>query len=294
MTVLRLSFEHMEKNLKVLVIACCLWTALTSVGHAQVADRQFVVLGSGVACRTAPSLSGAVVERLNVADLRNRAPGEFAAPDWVPVEIAGGRVCFVSHRLVTEFDADFPERAVIAIVESTARLTGRIPFDRMAAVHTLFENRWQGIAVDGSAEMELIELQMLESTAHAIDVFGGDLRRADVAAWLDRHERRLTYNEIGGRWSVEPEWFWALHDRYRDDPLADRIARTASRRDPRGECEGYVPCYIGRMLYGEFEYLRRHPEGAYVPEMLQSILDYLALLDIFGSIRSGVQGERRR
>lgn len=269
----------MEKHLKVLVIACCLWTALTSVGHAQVADRQFVVLGSGVACRAVPSLSGPVVERLGVADLLNQAAGEFVAPDWVPVQVAVGRVCFVSRRLITDFDVDFPERAVITIVESTARLTGRVPFGRMAAVHTLFENRWQGIAVDGSAEMELLELQMLESTAHAIKVFRGDLRRADVAAWLDLHERRLTYNEIGGRWGVEPEWFWALHDRYRDDPLADRIAWTASRRDPRGECEGHVPCYLGRMLYGEFEYLRRHPDGAYVPETLQSILDYLVLLD---------------
>ena len=212
----------------------------------------------------------------------------------MPVEVAGGRVCFVSRRLVTDFDVDFPERAVIAIVESTARLTGRIPFGRMAVVHALFENRWQGIAVDGSAEMELLELQVLEKTARSIGhedlswgsesdrsrgLRRGDARRADIAAWLDRHERRLTYFEISARWGVERRWFWALHDRYRDDPLADRIAWTASRQVPRGECEGFVACYVGHMLYGEFEYLRRHPDGAYVPETLQRILDYLILLE---------------
>ena len=53
----------------------------------------------------------------------------------------------------------------------------------MAAVHALFENRRQGIAVDGSAEMELLELQVLERTARSIDVFRGDALRADDAAW---------------------------------------------------------------------------------------------------------------
>ena len=284
----------MEIHLKALAVVCCALTVLVSVGHAQKPDRQVVVLGSGVACRAAPSLSGSVVERLDVAELVNRAASQSEAPDWVPVEIAGGRVCFVSRRLVTDFDVDFPERAVIAIVESTARLTGRIPFGRMAVVHALFEDRWQGITVDGLAVMELLELQVLERTARSIShedlswgsesdrsrgLRRGDALRADIAAWLDRHERRLSYFEIGGQWGVEPEWYWALHDAYRDDPLADRIAWTASRQDPPGECEGYFPCYVGRFLYGEFEYLRRHPDGAYVPETLQSILDYLILLD---------------
>ena len=284
----------METRWKALTVVCCAWTVLVSVGHAQAPDRQVVVLGRDVACRAAPSLSGSIVERLEVADLLYRAAGESGAPDWVPAEIAGGRVCFISRRLVTDFHVDFPERAVVAIVENTARLTGRIPFGRMAVVHALFEDRWQGITVDGSAEMELLELQVLEKTARSIShedlswgsesdgsqgLRRGDALRAHIAAWLDRHERRLDYSEIGAEWRVEPEWFWALHDRYRDDPLADRIAWTASRRDPRGECEGHVPCYLGRMLHGEFEYLRRHPDGAYVAETLQRILDYLILLD---------------
>ncbi len=130
--------RSVETRLKALAIVCCVWATLISVGHAQVPDRQLVVLGRDVACRAAPALSGSVVVRLDVADLLNRAASESGAPDWVPVEVAGGRVCFVSRRLAANFDVDFPERAVIAIVESTARLTGRIPFDRMAAVHALF------------------------------------------------------------------------------------------------------------------------------------------------------------
>ena len=286
--------RSVEIHLKVLAVVSCAWTVLVCVGHAQAPDRQVVVLGSGGACRAAPSLSASVVERLDVAELLNRAASQSGALDWVPVEVARGRVCFVSRRLVTNFESDLPERAVIAIVESTARLTGRIPFGRMAVVHALFENRWQGITVDGSAEMELLELQVLERTARSIGhedlswgsesdrsrgLRRGDALRADIEAWLDRHERRLTYFEIGAQWGVEPEWYWALHDAYRDDPIADRIAWSASRQDPPGECEGYMPCYVGRMLHGEFEYLRRHPDGAYVPETLQSILNYLIVLD---------------
>ena len=292
-------------HLKVLVVVACAWTVLVSVGHAQTPDRQVVVLGRGVACRAAPSLSGSVVERLEVAELLNRAASQSGALDWVPVEVAGGRVCFVSRRLVTNFDIDFPERAVIAIVESTARLTGRIPFGRMAVVHALFENRWQGITVDGSAEMELLELQVLERTARSIGhedlswgsesdrsrgLRRGDARRADIAAWLDRHERRLTYFEISARWGVVPEWYWALHDAYRDDPLADRIAWTASRQDPPGECEGDLACYVGRGFYGEFEYLRQHPDGAYVPETLQGILDYLIFLNERPQVKRACDG----
>ena len=276
-------------------LGCWLVIAVAAT-WAQTTAPQLVVLGRNVACRAAPALSGAVVVRLDVADLVDQAATESEPPDWVQVAIDDGSTCFVSHRLVTPFDPAAPERAVVAIVESTARLTGRMPFGRMAAVHALFENRWQGITVEGSAEMELLALQVLDRTAGSINVWQDSVRplprpwrpswdplrafrRMDIAAWVDRYEPRLFYFESSAHWGVARSTFWALHDKYRDDPLADRIAWTASQKDPPGECEGTLICELQYWLSSRFEYLRRHPEGAYVTETLEHLLDYLTYLN---------------
>ncbi len=255
---------------------CCWLVCGIASAWSQTAERQLVSLGRHVACRTAPSLSAGVVARLDVADLVDVVDGESEPPDWVQVAVGGGPTCFVSRRLVTPFDPAAPERAVVAIVESTARLTGRMPFGRMAAVHALFENRWQGITVEGSAEMELLELQVLHWTARTIDFWYDSSFnwRPDIAAaaWIDRNRPRV---HAGVQFSgVLPATFWALHDKYQDDPLADRIAWVTSQEHPPAHCEGYSWC--GQYwLTPRFDYLRRYPEGAYVTETFEEVLEYM-------------------
>ena len=263
-----------------IALGCCLVIAVAAT-WAQTTAPQLVVLGRNVACRAAPALSGAVVVRLDVADLVDQAATESGPPDWVQVAIDDGSTCFVSRRLVTPFDATAPERAVVAIVESTARLTGRMPFGRMAAVHALFENRWQGITIEGSAEMELLELQVLQQTADTIDYWQDQSFnwRPDIAAaaWVDRYEPRLFYFQSAAYLGVAvvPSTFWALHDKYRDDPLADQIAWAASQKVQMGECDGTLICELQHWLSSRFEYLQRHPEGAYVAETLEHLLERL-------------------
>ena len=156
---------------RVLAPAAALYcvSTLCATSSAQTIDGRLAVLGSNVACRSAPSLSGDLVQRLDVAELVDVTSSDAGLPDWVQVATGGSAACFVSRRLVTPFDAAAPEDAVVAIVDSTARLEGRIPFGRMAAVHALFEDRWQDITVEGSPAMELLEFQVLERTARTID-----------------------------------------------------------------------------------------------------------------------------
>ena len=265
-------------------LGCWLVIAVAAT-WAQTTAHQLVVLGRNVACRAAPALSGAVVVRLDVADLVDQAATEAGPPDWVQVAIDDGSTCFVSRRLVTPFDATAPERAVVAIVESTAGLRGRMPFGRMAAVHALFENRWQGIAVEGSAEMELLELQVLQQTADTIDllaglsllILGGRTLRLRPGSTAMSRPSLLTSSRlcVFPGVAVVPSTFWALHDKYRDDPLADQIAWAASQKDRLAECDGTLICELRYWLSSRFEYLRRHPEGAYVTETLEHVLEYL-------------------
>ena len=167
-----------------LILAVLLWwnPAFCAAGQAQTTDARLAILGSNVACRAHPSLSGRVVQRLAIAELVDDVTPRGAVPDWARVTTEGSATCFVSQRLVTSFDTADPESAVKAIVDSTNRLEGRIPFRRMAAVHALFEDRWKNITVEGSAEMELLELQVLERTAHTIDGWEDMARRP----WTDR------------------------------------------------------------------------------------------------------------
>ena len=92
-------------RMKASATLCCWLVVGLSVAWAQTAERQLVVLGRNVACRAAPSLSGAVVARLDVADLVDLVASESGPPDWAPVVVGDGPTCFVSRRLVTPFPA---------------------------------------------------------------------------------------------------------------------------------------------------------------------------------------------
>ncbi len=213
--------EASQANAPTLVKGSCL-LFLLCLGLVAPANGQYAILGRQVACRDAPSLSAEVVVRLDVANLVEPASEPSESQDWIHVSIDGEGDCFIFFKLLTPLDPEEPERALVAIVNSTNRLTGRMPFGRMATVHGLFEHKWQGVQVEGSLEMELLELLVLVRTTETIEWH--DRRRPEVTQWYKRNSPPVYYFEPGGLFAVQEGAFWSLHEKYADHPWADSIA----------------------------------------------------------------------
>ena len=229
------------------------------------ANGQHAVLGSQVACRDAPSDAGAVVTRLDVGNLVKPAAAPSDAEDWIQIVSDGERSCFMPARLPTPFDPEAPELALKAIVSSTDTLTGRLRFVHMINVSSLFENRWQDIRVEGSMEMEWLQLLVLERTMNAIPRL--EQERPAVLQWLDRNQPTVFVSEFDGGLAIHAGAYWYVHDKYAPHPWADSIAWLAAQRPVNHDCAGSLPCWLF-VLSHELGYIQRYPTGAFVPEAL--------------------------
>lgn len=105
-------------------------------------------------------------------------------------------------------------------------------------------------------------------------------------SFLKRNDKDIVYSEPAGEWYVRSKRFWDLATKYRNLPIADKIAWTAAENQLPGECEGYVPCYLSviRMTYAE--YLTRFPKGAYRKRAIQEMtISFTRIADDAASTR---------
>ncbi|MCS6873851.1 MAG: SH3 domain-containing protein [Pyrinomonadaceae bacterium] len=88
----------------------------------------------------------------------------------------------------------------------------------------------------------------------------------------------LVYDEISNRWLVSSESFWNLSEKYKELPIAERIAWEAAQNPLPGECEGFIVCYLYRLRVTKAEYLRLYPNGEKAKQALQDIENSLGLM----------------
>ncbi|MGB7203543.1 MAG: hypothetical protein WBD16_14945 [Pyrinomonadaceae bacterium] len=94
-------------------------------------------------------------------------------------------------------------------------------------------------------------------------------------SFLKRNEKDLVYSDPAGEWYVRSDRFWALQKKYKKLAIADRIAWSAAETPLPGECEGYVPCYLGAIRRTHGKYLKLYPRGSYSKKAVQRMLESL-------------------
>ena len=87
-------------------------------------------------------------------------------------------------------------------------------------------------------------------------------------SWTDEREKEIVYSEPAGQWYVHSNVFWSLQTKYKDLPVAERIAWEASQTPLPGECEGYLPCYLYKETVTSGRYLKLYPRGAHADAAL--------------------------
>lgn len=94
-------------------------------------------------------------------------------------------------------------------------------------------------------------------------------------SFLKRNEKDLVYSDPAGEWYVRSDRFWALQKKYQRLAIADRIAWSAAETPLPGECEGYVPCYLGAIRRTHGKYLKLYPRGTYSKKAVQQMIKSL-------------------
>ena len=89
--------------------------------------------------------------------------------------------------------------------------------------------------------------------------------------WIRAHQDLVAWSEPAGEWILAVDVIWKLHAQYRDSEVAEPIAWIAVENGLPGECEGYIPCYAVGMNELDGEYLRRHPRGAHLKDIIERV-----------------------
>lgn len=125
--------------------------------------------------------------------------------------------------------------------------------------------------VERRGEISLRYIRAMRGALAAIPMNARE--REPYHAFLQRHQGEAVYSEPAGQWMLSPDAIWTQHEANRTSPAADAIAWEAVENGMPGECEGYPPCELATIDALDGEYLRRHPHGAHVGEVLTRIAD---------------------
>lgn len=194
-------------------------------------------------------------------------------PNWIFVHAAAANG-WIAASLTVPFDGSRRTEIVEAIV--LPRI-GATPDARQADVRR-FEDRTQVVALlektaaletdrERLAGLALLRLRAIDHVLRAIRHQGTAAQRR----WLDHHDGQVAYNEISGRWMLDPRHLTAIREQYAGTAAADDIAWLRVENGVQGECEGDVPCYVSWKSQTAGEYLRLHPNGRHVREALTDV-----------------------
>jgi hypothetical protein len=243
--------------------------AMTGLRAAPLSDGLRITTAANVTLRLTPVAGAPAVGQLPLGSelLEVGPPGMDKT--WVRVRDAAGREGWLLASLTRPLDPAWRWTAYEAIVADRLARKG----DGFGAVTELvgFIERIlpEYGNPDGRAQMELDYLRAVSAALAAIPRRGSE--REPYATFLTSRAALVVYDEPGGRWIVSDKAIWDLHAKAARTASAEPTAWFAVTNGLRGECEGYLPCYVDWRNRLEGEYLRRHPAGAHAGQAVETI-----------------------
>ena len=119
------------------------------------------------------------------------------------------------------------------------------------------------------AELGFVRLQALKATLALIPF--DRMNQSPYKTWTQAQDKNIVYSEPSGEWYVRSNLFWDLRERYKNLPIAEKIAWSATQNPLPGECEGYVNCYLYLMRATQGAYLEFYPKGEHAAEAMKNI-----------------------
>ncbi len=249
-----------------------------------VAPHKRITLGSGVRLRHDPESGCGQLDRLplgTVVSVRKRTVSpshvDGAEDRWYQVETPSGATGWVFGGLLLPFDQAHPEQAYREIVErhlASEAGTLREEVEFLEFLARVCPNLSEALVPD-------FELARLRGIARALGhfpfhvplEFPPPLDAPWMAEQLAGLEPYVGPMADGAPHGLDPGAYWALHERYRAHPAAERLAWAAAQAPLFGEgCEGDPVCEIESLPEDDFvRYVRFYPSGAHASEAVDKI-----------------------
>lgn len=251
-------------------------SSLVSGAKAQDSSKSRIVVASGVRVRKDPDTNAGEVSRLPigaVVEELDRSPGKAKVGSvedyWYLVSAPGGSRGWVFGGLTAPFDAARREEIYLGLTRD--RLANEsAPFADMLDLVRFLDGATKEVARrDLLAELQLARLQALARSLAAIPAEQHD--NPTYKNWTTEREREIVYSEPAGQWFVRADLFWDLQKKYKDLPIAERIAWEGAQTPLPGECEGYLPCTLFYLSATAGKYLQLYPHGAHADAALDSV-----------------------
>ena len=210
---------------------------------------------------------GQVVEELERSQEKSKVG---AAEDfWYMVTASNGARGWVFGGLTAPFDAARREEVYTRLAE-----------DRLANANLTFNDSSELVGFAGRAAKEVtrrdaraaLEFARLRALARSITFLAaGEQQSEPYKQWAAEHDSEIVYSEPSGEWYVRAELFWDLQAKYKDLPLAERVAWEALQTPLPGECEGDVTCNLYYLSETSGRYLKLYPRGPHSADALKSL-----------------------
>ena len=267
-----------ESSGRLLFAAAALLLAFAS--HAQAGQasgaKQRITTASSVRVRSTPDTASEEVGRLQLGVIveeleRSQEKVKVGASEdfWYMVSAPGGARGWVFGGLTAPFDAARREEIYTRLVSERLGNANATFADSSELVR--FAERAAGDVSrhDARAELEFARLRALAASIKFLAA--GDQQTEAYKQWQKEHDSEIVYSEPSGEWYVRAELFWDLQAKYKDLPLAERIAWEAASTPLPGECEGDVTCNLYYLSETGGRYLKLYPRGAHAAEALKSL-----------------------
>jgi hypothetical protein len=250
---------------------------------SQAPGRKLIVTAAGARLRERPETAAAETGRLQlgaVVDELERSAEKSkvgsAEEFWHLIAAPGGARGWVFGGLVSPFDPARRDAVYLKLAGDRLANTSATFADLSELVRFLDRATREVKARPTLAELELSRLVALARSLAAMPF--EQLNGQPYKTWTDEREQEIVYSEPAGQWYVNSKVLWDLQSKYRDLPVAERIAWEASQTPLPGECEGYLPCYIYKETETNGHYLKLYPRGAHAEAALSKLAESLGYI----------------
>jgi len=128
----------------------------------------------------------------------------------------------------------------------------------------------QPVEIDAAAELELSHLISLQKLCNTINTQNQQQR---FRTWLNKQADKQLLEYSNGKWLVNSQAFWRLHDKYYPLPISDKIDWQAAENLNIGNCD--FECSLDWLNQATVTYLKYHPTGKYVDQALNKIQAFI-------------------
>jgi hypothetical protein len=253
--------------MRAIVAAVLCFGAVTSTSAQEARER--MVIGTDVACRTEPNRHAAVRRVYRLGELIDAA--QQTQTDGT-IWYSGDRGCWVFGELTVEIQRSSPEAALVAAADHALNRKNAT-FEELVAVDNLLTADLFGrnaLASSGLLQYRQLEIFRRITLDHGSKV-RQILREPLKNAWFLAHRDVIKPFEPDDAYFIQVEPYWALHDKYPNQPWSEELAWTAAQIFiPSDEC--YSDCVFDKIERTYAEYWKRYPHGKFLNEAIQKAI----------------------